>query len=221
MPFNPIFIRNIEPSMVEISIFTTCPALRKSDVMHNFIKIIGSIIISSTLIGCLDTIERKELITNYYLLAIDLPDNMTLCYSDESGPVFSNLIAPTIFEVQWNERFIILKSHPKDFKASITEVLRNEFFKELAKDSTLENIAYTADTLSEKEYYRLLQSGKFEEINHKHKQKATIYYLLDTRNQNQDPKLFLTETKLKNALIELSVGNLPNRQYYEFLDKEK
>lgn len=187
--------------------------------MRKFIKIIGAIIISTTLIGCLDTIERKELIDNYYLLAIDIPDNMTLCYSDEGGPVYSNLIAPTIFEVQWNDRFIIVKSHPEDFKTSVTDVLRNNILKELAKDSTLENIGYTADTLSEREYSRLLQLGEIDEFDKKNKNNVTIYYLLDTNNQNQDPLLFLTEPELKLALEELNVGVLTNKLYYETLDK--
>ncbi len=185
--------------------------------MHHFKKIIGILFLSLAL-ACSNTFEHKKLIDHYYLLALDAPESMTLSYSDKGEEPYTQIVPPTIFEAQWNDRFIIVKSHPQEFKKTVTEALHYNFIKDLQKDTGVKNIEYKADKLAEKEYYRLLKSGEFDKIKKENKNQFTIYYLLDTKDQNKQPIIFFTEKELDAALQELKVGELPNKKYYEALD---
>ncbi len=179
-----------------------------------------------TLTSCQGFVYEKELIDNYYLVACDIDEQMSLDYNNDGGANYSGLIRATVFDVQWNERFIVIKTHPEDIRASIKDGYRNLHFKGGILDKkntkgyfTQQEIdeLHRIDSLAEKDVDEVLKSNTF--LNANSKKKVVLYYLLDTKNQNQRPLLFLTENELKIALQKNVVGSLTHSQYFEDLDK--
>jgi hypothetical protein len=76
-----------------------------------FFTLITVIVLSS---GCQNLTERK-IIGNYYLVSTDRnEDETSLSYKLSSGDNYIGIIPETVFEIGYNEFFIIAKQHPKD-----------------------------------------------------------------------------------------------------------
>ena len=56
--------------------------------------------------------EVKKITKNYYLVAIDILENESFCYSDNDGSFGFTLIKPTVFSVGYNKNYFFLKQHP-------------------------------------------------------------------------------------------------------------
>jgi len=71
-------------------------------------------ILSVLLLGC-SGIDKEHLIGNYYLTAVDYVDEgKDLSYLLESGN-FVGVVSSTVFAVGYNEEYIIVKQHPREF----------------------------------------------------------------------------------------------------------
>jgi len=65
------------------------------------------------LAGCQGFIINKRVAGSYYLIAIDVEEDMALCYGD-GGSVYSIIISQTVFAVGYSDNYIIVKQHPSE-----------------------------------------------------------------------------------------------------------
>jgi hypothetical protein len=179
-----------------------------------------SILISILLTGCIfDTIENKHLIGSYFLVAVDTPQSMAIVYNEEkdnSGG--AEVILPTIFEVEWNNKFIVAKQHPENTEETISDTYRKQIFDSLKKSNT-QNMYILSDSLVKKKYSANKETGKFGGFISKSQNEITFYFLIDTRTKTQYATLYFTESELDSAKNKLNVGQLDNKKYFDYLDK--
>ncbi|MFC5537624.1 hypothetical protein ACFPQ1_25120, partial [Rhodocytophaga aerolata] len=80
------------------------------------------------LTGCIfDYSYEKKLIGGYYLDAIDSEESMQLTYKYEDSGVGEGIIGETIFDVGWNDKFIVVKQHPHQFGEPLNKGLTNYY----------------------------------------------------------------------------------------------
>lgn len=73
---------------------------------------------------------HDELLTgNYRLIAVDVSEQMSVCYSLNKGGAVGR-INETVYSVGWDNRYIVAKQHPKNDRTKT-----NFFYLEMAKDS--------------------------------------------------------------------------------------
>ena len=171
---------------------------------------------------------EKELVDNYFLVACDVGEQMSLTYNNDGKSNYSTIISETIFETKWNDRFIVVKTHPADIRKSIRLIYYCKHLKSsgLKEDPTRHAFTqkevdeiHNADSLAEMDADTILKSINIMDGKDRAKRQVTLYYLLDTKNQNQDPLLYLTENELNIALQQQQVGVLNHSKYFEYLDK--
>ena len=75
--------------------------------------------------NCIGDAYNKDLNAGYYLLAIDVKEDMSLGFQDK-GSGFG-IIEPTIFAVGQNDKFIIVKQHPQVSPNRINKKITNYF----------------------------------------------------------------------------------------------
>jgi hypothetical protein len=103
--------------------------------------------------GC-GFVYDKKLTGKYHLSAVDIPEQMSVCYAlGEEGSCVGR-IDETVFSVGWNERFIVAKQHPSNDK-SVT----NYFILDMTKDGELVDPGVSVTgPLSESEFKKQSQS---------------------------------------------------------------
>ncbi|MBV6486049.1 MAG: hypothetical protein KFKLKKLM_02681 [Flavobacteriales bacterium] len=179
------------------------------------------ILLMTCMTSCFDTIESEQLVGPYFVLAIDLPENMCIVYNekeDHSGG--GHVVSPTVYEIEWNDNFIVAKQHPKDdIESIVLNDYREHAFDSLKKSGQMEHIHSISDSLSKVKFAVNKQAGLYEKLKGKTKRDITIFYLIDTRERSPYSTLFLSKHELDSALIELNVGRLDKRKYYDYLDK--
>ncbi|HEX7412467.1 MAG TPA: hypothetical protein VF411_00375 [Bacteroidia bacterium] len=177
--------------------------------------IIAIILISLALTGCQGFAYQKELIDNYYLVASDDYEQMSLSYNNsDGGGNFSHLVLQTVFEAKWNDRFIVIKTHPQNLRESLKYSFGLQYSSKIGPSN---NFAED-DSLVKIEVEKFMASRNIYG-NNKYKYKVTLYYLLDTQKQGQTTIVFLTEEELNKAMEEKHIGKLIYTQYFEDLDK--
>jgi len=196
----------------------------------NSLKASIVIVLTLSLTGC-GFAYKKELIDNYFLVATDIDEQMSLDYNDDEArkQIYSTIISETVFDAKWNDRFIVVKTHPVDTKESIKSIY---YYKHLRNDAQFKvdstRVSFTqkevdaidgANILAQRDADSILESIKLLNGKGQTRGKFTLYYLLDTKNQNQVPLLFITENELNVALQQQQVGVLNHSKYFEDLDK--
>jgi hypothetical protein len=71
---------------------------------------------------------KQQVIDNYYLIATDIDEDLSLSYcdpSDKSGCV--GIIIPTVFAVGYNKDYIIVQQHPRVFPDPPNKRITNYF----------------------------------------------------------------------------------------------
>lgn len=179
-------------------------------------------LVSLTLTGCIfDTVEDEQIAGPYFVLAVDLPENMCIVYNekeDHSGG--GHVVSPTVYEIEWNDNFIVAKQHPKnDIEELVLNDYREHAFDSLKKSGQMEHIHSISDSLSKVKFEVNKQAGLFDKLKEKNKKDITLYYLIDTREKSPYSTLFLSKQELDSELIKLNVGRLDRRKYYDYLDK--
>ncbi|TQI71150.1 uncharacterized protein DUF3997 [Gramella sp. Hel_I_59] len=76
---------------------------------------------------------EKQIDNNIYLIATDVMNQMSLSYK-VSGNSYVGMIDETVFEIQYNERFIIAKQHPKNRNDQILKDLTYYYIIDLNKE---------------------------------------------------------------------------------------
>ena len=97
-------------------------------------------LLSIVIIGCGDGFTHKErLISNYYLTALELNEDMSLSYSvSKENDAFVGVVNPTVFAIGHNEEFIIVKQHPEKSPYQPDKSITNYFIIPL-KDKIAES----------------------------------------------------------------------------------
>lgn len=93
--------------------------------MKNLINIILYCVLASLLQNCIGSAYDKKLNGGYYLLAIDVKEDMLLAYED--GQYGIGIIEATVFSVGQNDNYIIAKQHPKISSLFIDKTVVNYF----------------------------------------------------------------------------------------------
>ena len=79
-------------------------------------KIILCIGVFLTLANCTGFVLKKNVIANYYLIATDVPEDMTLCYyALDAGDNYEEIIPSTVYAIGHNTKYLIAKQHPRTF----------------------------------------------------------------------------------------------------------
>ncbi|MBI3503003.1 MAG: hypothetical protein HY063_14530 [Bacteroidetes bacterium] len=169
------------------------------------------------LTGCFDTVEETHIYDQYIILAIDVSDNMCIVFKNED---YSNstVIAPTVFDVEWNNDYILAKQHPASFKNAIISDFYPKIFDSLRKNNWEDDIYWRADSLATIKYKKNFKLGLYNDFIDKSKNEITLYYLIDTRFNDKKGKLYLTLSELDKDLIKLNVGKFTNKKYFSSLD---
>ncbi|MYM94455.1 hypothetical protein [Duganella vulcania] len=107
------------------------------------------LLLLTQLVGCWQTVVFDEKITGpYRLSAIDITEEMSVCYELKEEDTCIGRIPEMVFSVGWNENFIVAKQHPSGNKA-----VTNYFILDRKKDAKYVDPSVTVKgPLSELEY---------------------------------------------------------------------
>ncbi|MDO1451904.1 hypothetical protein Q0590_36885 [Rhodocytophaga aerolata] len=83
---------------------------------------------------------EKKLIGRYYLDAIDSEESMQLSYKDEDSGVGEGIIGETVFEVGWNDKFIVVKQHPHEFGEPLNNQITNYYIVKVVHSNHYQTI---------------------------------------------------------------------------------
>ena len=66
--------------------------------------------------GCKGFAIEEKIIENYYLIATDDAEDLDLSYHEPSdGDIYGSVIGAKVFGVGYNDKYIIVKQHPRIF----------------------------------------------------------------------------------------------------------
>mgnify|MGYP006906385556 CR=1 FL=1 len=179
------------------------------------------------LTGCFgfDTNTDDNIIGNYYAVAIDDSEESLSYNTNIGGGGFSRiLVGSAVYEVQWNDNFILTKQHPEEkiesliyskirFKIwrDITHPMKLKDHTELYFDTLLNN---KVDSIAKGEFQRRMSNGELSFIKTTKREDLSLYYLIDIQNAPQLPILFFSIDSLNYCLDKLKVGKLTNKRTY-------
>jgi hypothetical protein len=84
--------------------------------------------------GCLGFDIEEKVVGNYYLVAADAPEQLSLSYHEPAdGDIYGTIIDGTVFAVGYNEKYIIVKQHPWTFPNQTNNGVTNYFILPLSK----------------------------------------------------------------------------------------
>ena len=72
-------------------------------------------------IGCQGFDIKKAVIGKYYLVAVDVDEDLSLCYKADKQNGYSIIIDQTIFAVGYGSKYIIVKQHPHEFASVLNK----------------------------------------------------------------------------------------------------
>ncbi len=87
--------------------------------------------------GCMGFLSKENIIGNYYLIAADTEEQMSLSYcdpADKNGCI--GIIEATVFSVGYNKDYIIAKQHPRVFPNAPNKDITNYFILPIGKKGT-------------------------------------------------------------------------------------
>jgi len=171
-----------------------------------------------------------KIIGQYYIQKIG-DSKTSLSYEiNQNEPKISyktNLISAYVYEVQWNENFILAKQHPEyevqvEALSQIFHINRRKIMKE--KRVSNEDEFYSDTLLVEKvrnkskiEFEERLENGDLKFINntsnHKNAEEnnITFYYLIDIKNNPYEPFVFFQNDSLNFYIDRLKVGKFKHK----------
>lgn len=212
------------------------PNLKRTMNNRFFYLIFIGLIIQITFQSCSSENENK-IIGKYYIEKIG-DSKTSLSYEiNQNEPNHSfkkNLISAYVYEVQWNDNFILAKQHPEyevqvEALNQIFHINRRKTMKE--KELNNENEFYSDTLLVEKvrntskiEFEKRLENGDLKFINRTSNNKnaeennITFYYLIDIKNSPKEPIAFFNKDSLNFHIDKLEVGKFKNKR---ILNKNK
>ncbi|QHT71246.1 DUF3997 domain-containing protein [Rhodocytophaga rosea] len=92
--------------------------------MNHFYKVL-SLFLLILLTSCFGSYKNEKIIGPYSIIALDIPTDMCIIHNekeDYSGG--SVVVSNTVFEVEWNNNFIVAKQHPNSYV--LKSLLKNQ-----------------------------------------------------------------------------------------------
>lgn len=108
----------------------SCVVCHETRPMRLVLAVATGGVLALGLAGC-GFVHDEKITGPYRLVAIDAPEQMSICYTLEKGDCVGR-IPETVFSVGWNDRFIVAKQHPSNNR-SVT----NYFILKMARDNKL------------------------------------------------------------------------------------
>ena len=178
--------------------------------------------------GCFgfDTNTDENILGNYYVVAIDDREESLNYNTNKGGGGFSTvLVDKSVYEVLWNDNFILTKQHPEDSVAELAynhirhKIWRNtvrtikliDNNKQLYFDTLLNK---TVDNIAKADFQKRLDKGDLTFIKNTKQSDITFYYLIDIKNNPEEPIVFFNQDSLNLWLDKLQVGKLTNKRTY-------
>lgn len=174
-----------------------------------------------------------KIIGQYYIQKIG-DSKTSLSYEiNQNEPKLSykkNLINAYVYEVQWNDNFILAKQHPEyevkvEALSQIFHINKRKTMKE--KELNNENEFYFDTLLVEKvrniskiEFEKRLENGDLKFINKTSNNKnveensITFYYLIDIKNNPYVPFVFFHRDSLSFHIDRLKVGEFKHKRNF-------
>jgi|SRR5690554_5993457 len=203
-------------------------------MMNNsfFYLIFIGLIIQITFQSCSSQNENK-IIGKYYIEKIG-DSKTSLSYEiNQNEPNLSykkNLISAYVYEVKWNDNFILAKQHP-EYKVQVearTQIFHKNRWKTMKeKELHNENEFYSDTLLVEKvrntskiEFEKRLEKGDLKFINRTSNNKnaeennITFYYLIDIKNSPKEPIAFFNKDSLNDHIDKLEVGKFKHKRNF-------
>lgn len=94
--------------------------------MNKIKNIIYVLLTMEMLYSCQDLVFEKKVVDEYYLIATDAMEDMSLCYKFGSGS-YVGVVDQSVFAVGFNSQFLIIKQHPFTFPDSINRNKTNYY----------------------------------------------------------------------------------------------
>jgi hypothetical protein len=183
--------------------------------------------ISTILTGCFsfDTNTSDNIIGNYYIIAIDESEESLNYNANKGGDGFSTvLVDGSVYEVLWNDNFILTKQHPEDSVAELAyNLIRYKLWRDTVKTMNLaDKSKLSFDTLlnkaidnsSKANFQKRLLKGDLTFIKNTKQSEITFYYLIDIKNNPEEPIAFFNKDSLNLWLDKLQVGTLTKKRTY-------
>ena len=183
--------------------------------------------ISTILTSCMgfDTNTSDNIIGNYYVIAIDDSEESLNYNTNKGGGGFSTvLVDGSVYEVLWNDNFILTKQQPEDSVAELAyNHIRYKLWRDTVKTMNLtDNSKLYLDTLLNKtidsnakaNFQKRLVKGDLTFIKNTKQSDITFYYLVDIKNNPEEPIVFFNKDSLNLWLDKLQVGKLTNKRTY-------
>ena len=190
------------------------------------------VFISTILTGCFhfDTNTNDNIIGNYYVLAIDDSEEFLTYSTEKGGGGFSTLVDGSVYEVLWNDNYILAKQHPEDSVSVIAyNHIRGKIWSDTIKTMKLSgniNSKQYLDTLLNPElnkavdiiakvnFNKRIMTGDLTFIKDVKQTDISFYYLIDIKNNPEEPIMFFKKESLNLWLEKLQVGKLTNKRTY-------
>lgn len=185
------------------------------------------VFISTILTGCFgfDTNTSDNIIGNYYVMAIDDSEESLNYTTNKGGGGFSTvLVDGSVYEVLWNNNFILTKQHPLDSVAELAyNHIRYKLWSDTVKTMNLaDNSKLYLDTLLNKkvdsiakaDFQKRIEEGDLTFIKNVKQSDITFFYLIDIKNNPEEPTVFFNKVSLNLYLEKLKVGKLTNKRNY-------
>jgi len=84
--------------------------------------------------SCMGLAIKENIVGNYYLVATDVDEDLSLSYHEPAdGDNYGTFISATVFAVGYNEKYIIVKQHPRTFPNPPNKGITNFFILPLSK----------------------------------------------------------------------------------------
>lgn len=87
--------------------------------------------------NCTGLAIKKEIISNYYLIAVDVDENIELSYCEsEKEDSYGTIVSATVIAIGFNDKFIIVKQKPQQMVWGGNKNAINYFIIPIYKDFT-------------------------------------------------------------------------------------
>ena len=168
-----------------------------------------------------DTLENDNIVGNYWILTIDVPENRCLEYSDQEGGSFGEIVVPsTLLTVKWNNNYLVAGRHPTEgLKTECLNMIKSSVRKNEISNNNLKSSIELAldslfnrkiDSLTNLEFERRLK-GELSFLNEPDRQQKLIWYLFDLNNRENN-KTFLTKDSLDSYLNRIGITHFENKR---------
>jgi hypothetical protein len=85
--------------------------------------------------GCTGFAIKRQLFGNYYLVATDGDEGLSLTYhGPNDGNTYGDIVPATVFAIGYNDSFMIIKQHPRTFPNPPNRNVTNYFILPIKKD---------------------------------------------------------------------------------------